>query len=77
MLCRHPFEEKKRVYVTPTTVVPLLELAWVGAGRVKDAAKELGREVTPGLQVRLLSLGELKARTKAQLASLRPDHLRQ
>lgn len=30
LLCRHPFDEKRRVYVTPTAVIPLLRLVWKG-----------------------------------------------
>ena len=36
ILCRHPFDESKRAYVKPATVVPLLRLVWKGAKAPND-----------------------------------------
>ena len=60
ILCRHPFDETKRAYVTPSEVVPLQSLVWNGA-------------VVPGS---LQPLAEVREFVLQQLAVLRPDHLR-
>lgn len=38
VLCRHPFDEKRRAYVTPTAVIPLLRLVWKGGRAGLDEA---------------------------------------
>jgi len=60
LLCRHPFDEKKRAYVTPTKVLPLLKLVW-----------DCGKIVTD-----LPTMDNLKAYVSTQLSEMRPDHLR-
>ncbi|MCL4466028.1 MAG: nicotinate phosphoribosyltransferase [Chloroflexi bacterium] len=60
ILCRHPFDETKRAYVTPTAVVPLQNLVWDGS-------------VAPDT---VRPLAEVRQYVLDQLAVLRPDHLR-
>lgn len=42
LLCRHPFDEKLRVYVTPKSVIPLLVPVFVGAAALEAATKAGG-----------------------------------
>lgn len=62
MMCRHPFDEKKRAYVTPSDVIPLHYCFWDG---------EKG-----GIQITPPSLDELKHFVQSQLTLMREDHLR-
>lgn len=59
-LCRHPFDENKRVYVVPTSVIPLSRPYW-----------QKGR-----LCAELPTLNEIRLYVDQQLAGFRPDHLR-
>ena len=61
-LCRHPFDEKKRAYVTPTEVIPLHRLVWDGPNG--------------GLVGSLPSLDSVRDFIKAQMTIMRADHLR-
>jgi nicotinate phosphoribosyltransferase len=60
LLCRHPFDETKRVYVTPSAVLPLQRCVWDG-------------HIDPSA---IRPLPEVRAYVLRQLGSLRPDHLR-
>jgi len=60
ILCRHPFQETKRAYVTPSMVVPLHQCYW-------DCGKVVG-ELPPLHQTRAYAL--------EQVATLREDHVR-
>jgi len=62
VLCRHPFFESKRVYVTPAKVEKLLNLYWDGAPTI--------------LSKKLPTLDEKRAHLKTQIGMLRSDHLR-
>ena len=89
LLAHHPFDEKKRVYVTPAFVIPLLRLVWLGKrAAVPDDldAAELAAIAAAGgggggarahhLRARSPPLDELRAFTAAQVKLVREDHLR-
>ncbi len=44
VLCRHPFDEAKRVYVTPSRVIPLHRCAWDGRRRIDPRQPQLARK---------------------------------
>lgn len=60
VLCRHPFHESKRAFVTPARVEALYKVYW------KDGAI---RQPVPTLE-------EVRARVQESLSALRQDHLR-
>ena len=62
MLVRHPFNENKRAYVTPSRVEPLLSLTWDGANGGRQAPAE--------------SLSTCRQRCLDELAIIRQDHIR-
>src|SRR3989339_703925 len=62
VLCCDPFDQHKRVYVTPSEVRPCNVLCFEN-GKALDAVKRR-------------TLNEMKAFAKSELQSLRPDHLR-
>lgn len=60
VLCRHPFQESKRAYVTPARVEPLLKVFWKN-GKVTQ---------------KMVSLDLVKERVQQSLKTLRQDHKR-
>lgn len=61
ILCRHPFQENKRAYVTPSEVVNLLQVIWDGP---------------KGISVDPSTIEEARSYSKLQLAALRNDVVR-
>lgn len=60
VLCRHPFHESKRAFVTPANVEALYKVYW------KDGAI---RQPIPTLE-------DVRAQVQKSLSALRQDHLR-
>lgn len=60
LLCRHPFHEMKRVYVTPSKVIPLHHLVWDG-------------KLVPGA---VPSLKERRDYVQSEINLIRPDVMR-
>ena len=69
ILCRHPFDANKRVYVTPTRVQPLHQLVWDGPVHGVKGAEVNVLEGYP-------SLAEVRAHVAQELQRFREDHLR-
>ncbi|KAH9402124.1 hypothetical protein TYRP_016698 [Tyrophagus putrescentiae] len=57
ILCRHPFQESKRCYATPSRVEKLLQVWWANGKLQQD----------------IPSLNEIRARVKKSLSQIRPD----
>lgn len=66
ILCRHPFDANKRVYVTPHVVQPLHHLVWDGPVHCNKV------NVLEGYP----SLKQVRENVSAELARFREDHLR-
>ena len=62
ILCQHPFSELKRVYVTPSKVIPLHKLVWNGK-------ENIGKIPRP-------SLADLREKVKVEMTLFRSDVLR-
>ncbi|KAK3866386.1 hypothetical protein Pcinc_028081 [Petrolisthes cinctipes] len=60
VLCRHPFQESKRAYVSPAQVESLHKLYW-------DEGK---------IQQKLPELTEIRDRVSSSIQTLRQDHKR-
>jgi nicotinate phosphoribosyltransferase len=63
ILCRHPFQETKRAYVTPSSVQPLHTCVWDG---------DFTQEYAPPF----LPLATLRSFVMEQVVTLREDHMR-
>ena len=63
ILCRHPFQETKRAYVTPSSVQPLHQTIWDGGYQ---------EQYKPPF----ISLNKLREYVLEQTGTLREDHMR-
>lgn len=73
ILCRHPFDANKRVYVTPATVEPLHALVWDGA---KHGKRGPNGEAPVNPLEGYPSLAAVRAHVASELGRFREDHLR-
>ena len=90
ILARHPFDAQKRVYVTPTHVIPMLRLVWLGSkagvpADLNDADMAAVKQATSAvagaprlyhLRARSPSLADMRKFTALQIKLVREDHLR-
>ncbi|KNC77097.1 nicotinate phosphoribosyltransferase, partial [Sphaeroforma arctica JP610] len=60
VLCRHPFIPRKRAYVTPTEVIPLMQLMWANGSITKESRFERTSQ-------------EIRQYVREQILSIRPD----
>jgi len=72
ILAQHPFDGKKRVFVTPKMTIPLLTVVWDGS---KMGCEEEGDD-NGGIRIKFSSLEKLRTFRDAQVSIMRVDHLR-
>jgi len=77
VMCRHPFEETKRVIVRPTKVIPLHLLVF-DSGKICNLSPSSSSTdgQTNHLEFVTPSLDEVRAFVASEISQMREDHLR-